>query len=256
MNVPVQDQPFQVETLVFEGPLDLLLQLIERAELEITRLAIAQVTNQFLTHIRSMQQVAAEEVSSFLVVATRLVQIKSEALLPRPPEREPGEEDPGEELARQLIAYKRYKEIAEILQTHEVHGRRTYLRMAPPPRFEGKLDFSGMTLREFWYAALDVFSAAPEQESLNTVVTRPKVTIRQKIRGIVQRIRSFGSTRFTEILGESRSRIDIVVSFLAMLELVKRKRVAATQETLFGEIEIIPAEEWDDTTDFELEFGE
>lgn len=256
MNTAVKENVFQVETLVFEGPLDLLLQLIERAELEITKVAIARVTNQFLTHIRSMEQVAAEEVSAFLVVASKLVQIKSEALLPRPPEREPGEEDLGEELARQLIAYKKYKEIAGILQQHEFRGRRTYLRMAPPPKIEGRLDLEGLTLRDLWYAALDVFSAVPDQASLNTVVTRPKVTIRQKIRGIVQRIRAVGHTRFSEILGDGRSRIDVVVSFLAMLELIKRKRVSANQDNLFGEIEIVPAEAWDDTTDFELEFGE
>lgn len=256
METTASDSAFQVETLIFEGPMDLLLHLIERAELEVTSLAIAQVTTQFLGYIHALKEVAAEEVSAFLVVASRLVLIKSEALLPRPPEREPGEEDPGEELARQLIAYKRYKEIAEVLQTHEFAGKRTYLRLAPPPKVEGHLDLEGVTVKELWYAALDVFSAVPDQENLNTVVARPKVTIRQKIRGIVQRIRQFGRTRFTDILGDTRSRIDVVVSFLAMLELVKRKRVAATQETLFGEIDLIPAEAWDDTTDFELEFGE
>ena len=256
METKAAETAFQVETLIFEGPMDLLLHLIEKAELEITSLAIAQVTNQFLGYILDLKEVAAEEVSSFLVVASRLVLIKSEALLPRPPVREPGEEDPGEELARQLIAYKRYKEIAEVLASHEIAGKRTYLRLAPPPRVEGQLDMSGITIKDLWYAALDVFSAVPEQAELNTVVRRPKVTIRQKIRGIVHRIRQFGRTRFTDILGETRSRIDIVVSFLAMLELVKRKRVAASQEGLFGEIDIVPAEEWDDTTDFELEFGE
>src|SRR3990172_392978 len=99
---------FQVDTLVFEGPLDLLLQLIEHAELEITSLAIAQVTHQFLVYLKELKETAAEEVASFLEVASRLVQIKSEALLPRSPEREFGEEDPGEALARQLLAYRRY----------------------------------------------------------------------------------------------------------------------------------------------------
>ena len=256
METKASDSAFQVETLIFEGPMDLLLHLIERAELDVTSLAIAQVTNQFLGYLHALKEIAAEEVSAFLVVASRLVLIKSEALLPRPPEREPGEEDPGEELARQLIAYKRYKEIAEVLQTHEFAGKRTYVRLAPPVKVEGRLDLSDVTIKDLWYAALDVFSSVQEQAALNTVVARPKVTIRQKIRGIVQRIRQFGRTKFTDILGDTHSRIEIVVSFLAMLELVKRKRVAASQDALFGEIEIVPAEDWDDTTDFELEFGE
>lgn len=247
---------FTVDTLMFEGPMDLLVQLIDRAELEITAISIAQVTDQFLNHIRSLAAIPAEEVSAFLVMAARLVQIKSEALLPRPPRREPGEEDPGEDLARQLIEYKRYKQIATLLHKQERAGRRTYLRLAPPPKIEGQLDLSGIGVRELWYAALDVFSRAPDQEPLASVVARPKVTIRQKIRIIVRQIREFGRTRFSEILTGGRTKIEVVVSFLAMLELIKRKRVAATQVQLFGEIEILPAEDWDDTTDFELEFGE
>ncbi|HUF39321.1 MAG TPA: segregation/condensation protein A [Anaerolineales bacterium] len=247
---------FSIDTLVYEGPLDLLVQLIDRAELEITAIAIATVTDQFLKHIRSLAAIPAEEISAFLVMASRLVQIKSEALLPRPPQREPGEEDPAEDLARQLIEYKRYKQIAALLHQQQVSGNRTYLRLAPPPKMESRLDLTGIGVRELWYAALDVFSRTPDQEPLASVVSRPKVTIRQKIRAIVRRIREFGRASFTDILGDARSKIDVVVAFLAMLELIKRERVAAVQPELFGEIEIIPAEAWDDATDFELEFGE
>ena len=247
---------FQVDTLVFEGPLDLLLQLIEHAELEITSLAIAQVTHQFLVYLKELKETAAEEVASFLEVASRLVQIKSEALLPRSPEREFGEEDPGEALARQLLAYRRYKEISQLLQEREHSGKRTYLRLAPAPRSEGHLDLTGIGLHDLWAAAVEVYSASPDQQALNSVVSRPRVTIRHKIRRIVDLIRRFGRAKFSEILGESISRMDAVVSFLAMLELVKRKRVSAIQERLFGEIEIGPAEDWDENADFELEFGE
>jgi len=117
-----QVDAYQVATPVYEGPLDLLLQLIERAELDITKLALAQVTEQYLEYMRRLPDRAAEEVSAFLVIAARLLQIKSEALLPRPPARESGEEDPGEALARQLLAYKRYKEIADILAQKEISG--------------------------------------------------------------------------------------------------------------------------------------
>ncbi len=256
MAVLQKESAFKVETLVYEGPLDLLLQLIEGAELDITGLALAQVTGQFLGHLKSLGDRAAEEVSAFLVIAARLVQIKSEALLPRPIEREPGEDDPGEELARQLIAYKRYKEIAQILAHRETEGLRTFLRLAKPPKVDARLDLDGLGVRDLWLAAREAFDKMPEQTELGTVVRRPKVTIRQKIRGIIDRIRSFGRTRFSDILGDVRTRIDVVVSFLAMLELVKRRSVAAIQAEHFGEIEIVPAEEWDDTSDFELEFGE
>src|SRR5512139_1228723 len=91
---------YTIATPVYEGPLDLLLHLIERAELDITKLSLAKVTDQYLEHLRSMQERRAEEVSAFLVIAARLLQIKSEVLLPRPPTREPGEEDPSEALVQ------------------------------------------------------------------------------------------------------------------------------------------------------------
>jgi segregation and condensation protein A len=102
-----QTNGYTVTITVYEGPLDLLLQLIEHAELDITAVALAKVTDQYLAYIHLMQ-VPADEISAFLVVAAKLLQIKSEALLPRPPVREVGEEDPAEALARQLRIYKRF----------------------------------------------------------------------------------------------------------------------------------------------------
>jgi segregation and condensation protein A len=247
---------FSIETHLYTGPLDLLLQLIERAELDITALAIAQVTDQFLRHLRALKEAAAEDVSGFLVLAAKMLQIKSEALLPRPVARDAGEEDPGEELARQLIAYKRYKQISTLLAEREARGLRTYLRLATAPVIEAKPDLTEVAIPDLWRAAMRVFAAAPGQPELASVVRRPKVTIREKIRGIVDRLRHAGRARFSDILGDMRSRMDVVVSFLAMLELVKRRRVAVAQGEMFGEIEIVPAEEWDDEGEFELEFGE
>src|SRR3989304_3753693 len=119
---------YQVTIPVYEGPLDLLLQLIERAELDITKVALAQVTDQYLGHIRQMEELAADDVSAFIVIAARVLQIKSEVLLPRLPVREPGEDDPGEALAWQLITYKKFREIADWLAQRETAGLRTYLR--------------------------------------------------------------------------------------------------------------------------------
>ena len=116
---------YKVQTPVYEGPLDLLLSLIERAELDITTVSLASVTDQYLEHLRNVDQQKPDEISSFLVIATKLVQIKSEALLPRPPEREPGEEDPGEALVEQLKLYKRYKEIAVWMEERQTKNLRT-----------------------------------------------------------------------------------------------------------------------------------
>ncbi len=247
---------YTVNIPVFEGPLDLLLHLIERAELDITRVAIAQVTDQYLGYIRELKEQSPDQVSQFLVIAAKLIQIKSEALLPRPPDREEGEEDPAEALAQQLRIYKRYKELSKLLGTREKEGLRTYVRLAPPPKVEGRIDLSGLEAIDLKRAAEDVYSRQEKPAEIGRVVVAPRVTIRDKISHIVKTIRKKGRSTFQAILGRSRTRVEIVVTFLAVLELVKRRRVTAHQVGLFEEIELVPAEEWDTQEDFELEFEE
>lgn len=246
---------YTVNTPVYEGPLDLLLQLIERAELDITAIALAAVTDQYLTYIRALQNDARpDEISAFLVIAAKLIQIKSEALLPRPPVREVGEEDPGESLARQLRIYKRFKEISNSLEDRERMGLHTYLRLAPPPKVEGRLDLSDITLADLLEAAESIFSNEKEKQALGSVISAPKVTIREKIAYIADALGRNKNSNFKLLVGSAKSRLEIVVTFLALLELVKRYRVAAHQDALFGSIEIERATEWDQDEEFELEF--
>ncbi len=249
-----QTGKYRVQIPVYEGPLDLLLQLIERAELDITAVALALVTEQYLQYIRQMQEARAEEISAFLVIAAKLIQIKSEALLPRPPVREAGEEDPAENLARQLRIYKRFKEIATLLEQRDAQGLRTYLRLAPPPKVEGRLDLSDLTLMDLLEAAESSLLQEREKQSLGTVISAPKVTIRQKIAYISERLSKSQKSSFKELVGNSNSRLEVVVTFLALLELVKRYRVSARQEALFGDIHIERSEEWSEGEEFELEF--
>jgi segregation and condensation protein A len=251
-----QVSDYKVETPVYEGPLDLLLQLIERAEFDITKLALAQVTDQFLSYLKSLQTQDAGEVSAFLVIAAKLLQIKSEALLPRQPIREVGEEDPGEALARQLLAYRRYKEIAGMLRVRESAGLRTYLRLAPPLKVQAKVDLSNYCVMDILEAAQVAFIEADNRQELGTVVSVPLVTIREKISAIVKSLRSGKRISFRALLGERRTRLDVVVTFLAMLELVKRHFVKARQEILFGDITLETSNGWEEDFDFELEFGE
>src|SRR5260221_5515126 len=142
-----------VHTPVYEGPLDLLLNLIEHAELDITSVSLAMVTDQYLAYINSLEQISADEISAFLVIAAKLLQIKSEALLPRPPAREVGEEDTAQSLVDQLKLYKRYKEIGGWIVGRQQANVRTYLRNAPPAEVEGKPDLSHLTLHRLASAA-------------------------------------------------------------------------------------------------------
>lgn len=245
---------YTITTPVYEGPLDLLLQLIERAELDITKLALAQVTDQYLEHIHNMTELAVEEVSAFLVIAARLLQIKSEVLLPRPPVREPGEEDLGDALARQLLAYKRYRQIADILAAREEAGLRSYLRLAPPPKVDGIVDLSDISLDDLVQAAQEVFSQAEGKPALSSVVGPKRVTIREKIALITQLLQTQKQATFSSFLTDRKNRLEIVVTFLAVLELVKRHLVYAAQSNVFGDIELESAETWDEEEDFEIEF--
>ncbi|MBE0696979.1 MAG: segregation/condensation protein A [Anaerolineaceae bacterium] len=262
MNLQVaahQVEGYRVNTPVYEGPLDLLLQLIERAELNITTLALAQVTDQYLAHLRQMQEQNAAEVSGFLVIAARLLQIKSAALLPKLAIEQvvEEEEDPGEALARQLITYKRFKELASVLVQRDADNLRTYLRVAPPPiKVEPKLDLSGVTLQDLLQAARDIFFSKPNLPALSRVVSIPRVTIREKIRAILDSLHELGKIPFGYFIRQNGDRLEIVVTFLAMLELIKRSVVEASQPELFGLIEVTATGEWDDKEDSQLEFIE
>jgi len=245
---------YNVQTPVYEGPLDLLLNLIERTELDITTVSLATVTDQYLAHINSMEQLNADEISAFLVIAAKLIQIKSEALLPRPPVREAGEEDLGTSLVDQLKLYKRFKEIGKWLGLREQANLRTYLRIAPPPKVEAKLDMSNITLEKLVAAAEEAFAKEKDKKPLGTVITAPRVTIREKIDMITQVMKESQRASFSSLAKGSTSRLEIVVTFLAMLELIKRYRVQAHQEGLFSEIEIDRMEEWGEDEEIEIEF--
>ncbi len=249
---PFKSPPFPVTLPVYQGPLDLLLELIEREELDITKVALAQVTDQYLAHVRTLERQNLGDIADFLIVAAKLILIKSEALLPRPPERAAGEEDPGDELARQLILYKKYKEIASALHERETEGLRTFLRTAAPPKVEAKLDISNVTPDDLWKAVTRALSLMPDAPSVSSVVAPSKITIRDRIRHIQHTLRSEGRVQFFELLKEATSRVEIVVTFLAVLELVKQRRVIAAQEKLFGDIVLEPVGDWvnDDSIQF------
>jgi segregation and condensation protein A len=254
MNIP--SDVYNVITPVYEGPLDLLLQLIEKAELDITKLSLAIVTDQFLDYLKQIPENSIDNVSSFLVIASRLIQIKSEAILPRPPAREPGEIDPGEALALQLITYKRFKELANILSKRQNQEFHTYPRLAPVPRIETSFDMQGLTIGDLFLAAQYIFLQENAGSYLGMVVSAPKITIRERIRAIAEYIKQHHNGTFEDLFIGKKHRLEVVVTFIALLELVKRKMVLAHQDGIFGEIAFEPAEIWSDELGFDLEFGE
>jgi segregation and condensation protein A len=245
---------YTFHTPVYEGPLDLLLDLIERAELDITSVSLASVTDQYLEYIRGLDQMNADEISAFLVIAAKLLQIKSEALLPRPPVRPAGEEDSGRSLVDQLKLYKRFKEIGGWLNARQQANLRTYLRVAPPPKVEPKLDLSNITLERLVAAAAEAFAKERDKQPLGAIIAPPRVTIREKIDLIARVMQDMERSSFRALLNPGASRLEVVVTFLAMLELIKRYRIHAHQPDLFSDIEINRMDEWQDDEEIDIEF--
>jgi len=245
---------YTVHTPVYEGPLDLLLDLIERAELDITSVSLAAVTDQYLASIKGIEQLNADEISAFIVIAAKLLQIKSEALLPRPPAHAASEEDLGRSLVDQLKLYKRYKEIGLWMNERQQADLRTYLRVAPPPKVEPKLNLTNLTLEKLVAAAEEAFAKDRNKQPLGVIIAAPRVTIREKIELITKLMKEVEHSTFRALLQPGASRLEIVVTFLAMLELVKRYHIHANQPELFSDIEIDRMEEWKDDEEIDIEF--
>lgn len=241
LSVLFSEEPYLVRLPIFEGPLDLLLQLIEREKLDISAIAIAAVTDQFLSYVQQLEELQPDLLADFLVMAARLVWIKSHTLLPQTaPPAEEEEEDPAEALARQLREYKRYKEAAQALRELEASGRRTYSRSAGPPEREARLAEGSITLAELVAAARRALTSLPPPSVPPGIVTPFTLTIRDQIELIRRKTADGRPVTFDALLQSARQRIEVIVTFLAVLELIKRREISAVQEVPFGEILIVP----------------
>ena len=244
---------YKIDTPVYQGPLDLLLQLIEGAELDITTLSLAQVTDQYLKHLEKLQDMPPDEISAFLVIAAKLIQIKSEALLPTQTSGREEEVDIGNELARQLIAYKRYKEIADLLADRKDQGYQTFIRL-PSSKLEvnDQLDLDGFGISDLFDLATSIFQKEIDKKSISVIVERPKITIKDKITQISEKFKSTDELTFRELLGKEYSRMDVVISFLALLELIKGNFIMVIQSNLFEDIKMKRVKEISEMQDFAL----
>jgi len=248
----VEERPYKVKLPIFEGPLDLLLHLIKREELDITKVSLAQVTDQYLEYIGLLEELTVEVLADFLLVAAKLLLIKSEALLPRPPSA-PGEEeeDVGDALARQLIEYKKFKEAALGLRQREETGLRAYVRVAPPPKLkrpfgrkqndaqDRPLDLEDVSLADLVEAVQRALDARPALPSVSEVVTPFTVTVAEKMVLIKNKLKRHKRVSFNRLLDQAASRAEIIVTLMAVLELIKLKGIVVQQERLFGEIVIL-----------------
>jgi segregation and condensation protein A len=233
---------FSIDLPTYSGPLDLLLHLIEKKELDITAISLSLVTEQYLSRVNQLREDRVEGLIDFLVIGARLLVIKSRALLPQPDDAlldRDEEEDPAESLARQLRRYRRFKQSALWLAEREALGLRTYLHMAPALKTESSLDMSGIGPSTLKAALASIFLRANQMEdSVSVAVSDRKHTIDSKIDQLRERIKYTSRMRFDDLLSDNITWSEVSVALLAVLELVKRHEVNVYQKELFGPIQI------------------
>lgn len=235
--MPPQDE-YKVHLDVFEGPLDLLLYLIRKDEVDIYDIPIERITNQYMQYIELMRMLDLNIAGEFLVMAATLMMIKSRMLLPpeERPELEEEEEDPRWDLVRQLVEYKKFKDAALHLESLEALQQDVFVRGGEAVHLGPQSD---VTLRDV--SIFDLISAFGEvlkrvkTEELQEIFAE-RVTVAEKIESVMLRLREQGRIAFSQLFSGMVSRAEIVCTFLAILELIRLNQIIARQERAFGEI--------------------
>lgn len=226
----------------FEGPLDLLLHLIKRDEMDIHDIPIAQITGQYLRYIELMRMLDLDVAGEFLVMAATLMRIKARMLLPvQQPGDDEDEGDPREELVQRLIEYRQFKEAAEQLKEHEGQRRLLFERgIVPTEDDAGPLPLAPATLFDLLDALNRVLARVP-QRTVYEVQTEV-YDVEDKMSLIARTVAEEGELSFFVLMSACRARMEIVVSFMALLELVKLGQVLVAQNDNFTDIRILPRE--------------
>ena len=245
MSIITREEGYQLTLPMFEGPLDLLLHLIEREELDITSIALVAVTDQYMQYLHASEQLNIDALADFIAIGARLLLLKSRALLPRPVsagEEDDEEEDDADELARQLIEYKLFKEAAGRLREIEVAGLHSYRRIAPPPEFPPPTGLDGVTL-ELLQQIVEAALTRQQETEPAQVIHPHKFTVREKIELIREILARDGRASFRALIEGCRTRMEVVVSFMAVLELIKSRVLEARQDTAVDDIALEPSAE-------------
>jgi segregation and condensation protein A len=231
---------YKIRLEVFEGPLDLLLYLVKKDHLNIYDIPIAKVTEQYLQYLDFMKFLDLNIAGEFLVMAATLMQIKSKMLLPA---EEAGnaeeEDDPRAELVKRLLEYEKFKEIAEDLRQRELEQREVFKR----PKVE--IDKEELGANEVYFEAsifdlINAFSKALEEIPRNVFyeVIKDEFTVEEKVHDILHLLLVTESVVLSSLFGKAKNKLEIIVVFLAILELIRMKEILALQKGLFEEIQI------------------
>ena len=232
---------YKVKLEVFEGPLDLLLYLIKRDEIDIYDISIERITRQYLEYLQAFKELKIDIAGEFVVMAANLIYLKSRSLLPldqQPPEEDAEEDDPRWDLIRQLIEYKKFKEAAAQLHDRALEQERIFTRDGGSAAISGApLPLHEVGIFQLIHAFQEVIKRVEAREDLQEIFGE-RFSVSDKIEKILERVGDGTPVRFSELFGQIVSRVEIVVTFLALLELIRLNQVRALQRKMFDEIEI------------------
>jgi len=223
----------------FEGPLDLLLYLIKRHNLDICDIPIAEITRQYMEYVELMKDIRLELAAEYLVMAATLAEIKSRMLLPRPVSEDGEEdEDPRAELIRRLQQYERFKQAAEDIDALPRIGRDLFPAYARPPDFKASCPPPVVDLQQLFKAFAGVMQRSALHESHK--VDREVLSLRERMANVLGLVQDRGSVEFNALFIRAEGRAGVVVAFMAMLELSKQDLIRIVQAEAFGPIHILP----------------
>ena len=239
------ESDYKVRLEIFEGPLDLLLYLIKRDELDIYDISLERITRQYLEYLQAFKELNIDVAGEFVVMAANLIYLKSRSLLPvdqQPPEEDAEDDDPRWDLIRQLIEYKKFKEAAAQLQGRALEQEQIFSRIGDGSSAlpNAPLRLGEVGIFQLINAFQTVLKRVAARENLQDIFSE-RFTVSDKIEWILQRSSEGVALRFSELFETVASRVEIVVTFLALLELIRLKQVRATQNNPFDEIGIVSA---------------
>jgi segregation and condensation protein A len=233
-------QDYKVKLEVFEGPLDLLLYLIKRDEVDIYDISLERITAQYLEFMEAFKVLDLDVAGEFVVMAANLIYLKSRSLLPvsvQPPEEEAEEEDPRWELVRQLLEYKKFKDAAAQLGEREALQSNIYPRLPEKPESAAERPLGDVSVFDLINAFNKILKRINQKEDLREIFEE-NFTVSDKIDLILKMTGHGVPLKFTELFSQAASRAEIVVTFLALLELIRLKQLRALQTEPFGDIEL------------------
>ena len=234
---------YKLKLEVFEGPLDLLLYLIKKDQINIYDIPIAQVTQQYMEYLDMLKMFDLDIVGDFLVMAATLLQIKSRMLLPPDPNAQPEEEeDPRDELVRRLLEYKKFKEIAEELKSKESMRQDLFSRVIDVERTkelkeDAKEVYFEVSLFDLIAAFSKVLKNVPKDVFYEVI--KDEHTVEQKIHDLLHMLLDQPRIMLTELFVRAKSKTEIVVTFMAILELIRLREIVVVQARVFGDIEVV-----------------